>query len=114
MLVAVAGLPQAAAGAGVGSDLNRFLFLLFQYGIRINVLLALFNLIPLPPLDGSWIARRFLSGESLRIYEAIRPFGFFLLVLLLMSGLGRFLSLAVGAVSGLFLHISNLIVSLAG
>jgi Zn-dependent protease len=114
LLVAMAGLPPAATGAGMGADFNRFLFLLFHYGIRFNVLLALFNLIPLPPLDGSWIVRRFLSGDALRIYESIRPFGFFLLVLLLMSGMGRFLGLAVNAVSNLFLQISNGIVSVAG
>jgi len=114
LLVAVNGLPPATTGTGMGGDINRFLFLLFHYGIRFNVLLALFNLIPLPPLDGSWIVRRFLSGEALRLYESIRPFGFFLLVLLLMSGLGSYLGLAVGAVSDLFLQISNGIVALAG
>ncbi len=53
-------------------ELGSFLFLMFQTGIIINVVLALFNLIPIPPLDGSWILGRFLSRRALQRYEQLR------------------------------------------
>jgi Zn-dependent protease len=114
LLVAVAGLPGVGGGGSLGTPMHRFLFMVLQYGIQLNVLLALFNLIPLPPLDGSWILRRFLGGQALRSYEAIRPFGFFLIVILMMSGMGRFFGLAVHSVSGIFLKLSNAVLTLVG
>ena len=53
----------------------------------INILLGIFNLIPVPPLDGSHVLRHFLSGGALRVYDRIGMFG---LMLLLFFG-GRFL-----------------------
>ncbi len=54
--------------------------------VYINVLLAAFNMIPLHPLDGSWVLSRFLSGDAARAYGALRPYGFFILILLMFSG----------------------------
>jgi len=51
-------------------------------GIFINVLLAIFNLIPLPPLDGSRIVMYFLRGEALRSYVQLERFGLFLILAL--------------------------------
>jgi Zn-dependent protease len=53
----------------------------------INILLGIFNLIPIPPLDGSHVLRHFLSGGVLRLYDRIGIFG---LMLLLFFG-GRLL-----------------------
>lgn len=44
------------------------------YSIQINFLLAFFNLIPLPPLDGSRMVASFLKGEALRKYEDFARF----------------------------------------
>jgi Zn-dependent protease len=55
------------------------LFLYFV--ILINLLLFVFNLIPIPPLDGSHVVRHFLPYKALQIYDRIGMFGLFLLFL---------------------------------
>ena len=52
--------------------------------ILINIFLALFNLLPLPPFDGSHIVEGLLPPRAARVYEKLRPFGFPLLFLLLL------------------------------
>jgi len=58
--------------------------------IMINILLGIFNLIPIPPLDGSRVVYRLLaSGRSplAEPYAALEPYGFFILILILISPL---------------------------
>ncbi len=63
------------------------LALILYYFAYINCLLAVFNLIPIPPLDGSGILMGFLSEEAIQKYERIRPFGFLILLALIYLGL---------------------------
>lgn len=46
----------------------------------INACLAVFNLLPIPPLAGSAAAELFLEGDALTAFEEIKPFGFLLLL----------------------------------
>jgi Zn-dependent protease len=64
----------------------------------INILLGIFNLIPVPPLDGSHVLRHFLSGGLLNLYDR---FGMFGLMLLLFFG-GRFLWALISPVVNFF------------
>jgi len=60
--------------------------LLLFYLIIINLFLAIFNLIPIPPLDGSGIIEGILKGEALEWYQKIRPYGFIILILIIYAG----------------------------
>jgi len=57
------------------------------YAVFLNILLAVFNLIPIPPLDGSGIVTGLLSDEASRTYDKIRPFGFIIILGLIYLGL---------------------------
>jgi len=59
------------------------LFALFSF-ILINLFLALFNLLPLPPFDGSHLVEGLLPPRAAAVYEKLRPLGFPLLLLLLV------------------------------
>ena len=60
---------------------------LLDLGIRLNVLLAVFNLVPLPPLDGSHVVEWALpNGMGHRYMAMIAPYGGFILLALVMSG----------------------------
>lgn len=51
-----------------------------------NLILAIFNLFPLPPLDGSHVLKGFLPRRQLIAFERLEPMGPFLLILLVISG----------------------------
>ena len=55
------------------------------YFISINLFLALFNLLPIPPFDGSHIVEGLLPRSAARIYDKLRPFGMILLFALLLG-----------------------------
>ncbi|MCK4262367.1 site-2 protease family protein [bacterium] len=54
--------------------------------VHLNLILAFFNLIPVPPLDGSGILQGLLPDKYEEMFSRIRPFGFIILIALLMMG----------------------------
>jgi len=58
--------------------------------IMLNLLLAIFNLMPIPPLDGSRILNAFLPTNIAKTYRKIEPYGFFIIMVLLMLGFFRY------------------------
>jgi Zn-dependent protease len=72
---------------GVETDNLPALFplaLLLYFGVLINLLLFVFNLIPVPPLDGSHVLRQFLPYRVEQVYDRIGMYG--LLILFLFGG----------------------------
>jgi Zn-dependent protease len=57
-----------------------------QSAVFINVLLAVFNLIPIPPLDGGNVLGGLLRGSAAERYDRVRPYGFMLLYGLMFTG----------------------------
>jgi Zn-dependent protease len=55
--------------------------------VLLNVLLAVFNMIPVPPLDGSNVAIGLLPPEAGRLFMAMRPWGFIILYALMLTGI---------------------------
>jgi len=62
------------------------LALILFYAVLINTYLAVFNLIPIPPLDGSGVLAGLLPDEAARRYDRIRPFGFIIVLGLIYLG----------------------------
>jgi len=74
-------------GFGPSSPLSQALF----FGVFINLVLAFFNLIPIPPLDGSRIVMGFLPGDLAVQYNRIERYGFIIIFGLLFLGLFQYI-----------------------
>jgi len=82
-------------GLGSDSPLVPVCLLLYE-AMVINVVLGVFNLIPVPPLDGSHVVRHLLSDSVRRVYDTIGIFGLIALVFLGGGLLGRLIFPVVG------------------
>lgn len=91
----------ATAPPDPGSTMAFFyepMYLIFQFGVVINVILGVFNLLPIPPLDGSKILAELLPHDLAYKYLSIERYGFLILIVLVMSGGLRFVFEPVWAV----------------
>jgi Zn-dependent protease len=61
--------------------------LFLQIAIYLNVLLAVFNMVPIPPLDGGNVLAGVLRGPVADMYDRLRPYGFFILYGLMFTGI---------------------------
>lgn len=68
------------------------LFLIFAFTVWINLILAIFNALPIPPLDGSWILFNFLPRGFEKVKMYLQQYGLFILIFFIffggLSGLG--------------------------
>lgn len=70
-----------------GLEYANLAFDFFQQLIMINIYLALFNLLPIPPLDGSKILMSFLSDANLGIYRQLERYAPLILLGLIITGI---------------------------
>jgi Zn-dependent protease len=76
------GLVQVVSPTGFLPTLGEFLYIFFY----INLILAIFNLIPIPPLDGEKVLSALLPENLESVYAKLRPYGPLLLIVLLLVG----------------------------
>jgi len=88
------------AAMGGSSALVPITFFFYET-VRINIILAVFNLIPVPPLDGSHVLRHFLSDSVRRIYDSVGMFALLALVFLGGGLLWRVISPFIHRLDGL-------------
>jgi len=75
--------------------MSAWMFLFLYYMIIVNVILAVFNLIPLPPLDGAnalkYLALHFKWESIVRFYNKIEPYGMIILLIILFTPLSDYI-----------------------
>jgi len=64
------------------APLSVFLFRM----VGLNILLAIFNMIPVPPLDGGNVLAGLLRGPVSEAYDRLRPYGFLIIYVLMLTG----------------------------
>ncbi|MFA5879412.1 MAG: site-2 protease family protein [Candidatus Margulisiibacteriota bacterium] len=80
-------------GGLLGIQYYEIINMILIFVIQLNLVLALFNLIPIPPLDGSHILEYFLSYKAKYYYEQFAPYGIIVIFALAYFGiLGQILS----------------------
>jgi len=68
------------------ANISAPLVSLLTRAIQLNVLLAVFNMIPIPPLDGGNVLGGLLPGRLALAFNTIRPYGFMILYALMLTG----------------------------
>jgi Zn-dependent protease len=71
----------------IGTEVNeRFFIEMCKAGMRVNVVMFVFNLFPLPPLDGGRILVGLLPHRQAELVSRVEPWGFFIVMGLVLAG----------------------------
>lgn len=98
-----AGIIHGMIRLGVRSETAAIILQILDTGVYLNLMLAFFNLIPIPPLDGSGVLAGILPYNMLPAYERFTRYGFLILIACLYLGVFRILTLPVYAIARMIL-----------
>jgi Zn-dependent protease len=85
-------LAASPVGYSLGSLREGVLAFLWM-GIRLNIILMVLNFLPIPPLDGGSMLESLLPYNAAQLFQQIRPFGFMILLAIMLTGIfGRIVS----------------------
>lgn len=79
-----------------GSGMSQAFFDLASYVVVINIVLAIFNAIPIPPLDGSKVLFSLISVKFYEIQQRLEQWGFFVLIIFIFTLWPLFYPLIIG------------------
>jgi Zn-dependent protease len=108
LLHVIAALIWRATG---GSDVLQTADKLFRIGVDLNFFLIIFNLLPVPPLDGSHVLYHLLPANLGRAYRQLSPYGFVILYALVFTGVLSVMYDRLAPLSDIFLLPGNLLAS---
>lgn len=86
-ILIVTGAISPMLNSGAGSILANMLILTIQF----NVVFAVFNMIPLPPFDGSKVLRYFLPYKAKQAFDMLERYSFIIIIIFFVTGIGSYI-----------------------
>ena len=81
----------ASSSLGSWSLIVSPLVMMLWVSVKINCILAVFNAVPIPPLDGSRVLVNLLPPEKAVVFAKLEPYGFIIILLLFFTGMIKFI-----------------------
>jgi Zn-dependent protease len=108
LLAFLAAVTLAFVRPGGDQSFSTFIHPFLVTALVVNVVLGVFNLIPVPPLDGSWILMGLLPLNWAIRFAQLRPYGMLILIALMVTRLINVLMWPAGLLIGAFSAIASL------